>query len=80
MYTLVFLRSGNLEMILALLREVIAFHVQVTIIKIGVPGLERSIGIISSFNKYNWSRRALVSDPFNTSPHELLEKIIVWRS
>lgn len=69
--------SGNLEMIFVLLTKVIAFHVQITIEKIEVSRLEKSIGIIFSFDKYNWSRRSLVLDSLNISPNELLEKVII---
>lgn len=44
--------SVNLKIVLALLTKVIAFYVQVAIVKIGVLGLEKFIEIISSFDKY----------------------------
>lgn len=74
------LRSGNLKIILALLIEVIAFHLRVAIVKIGVLGLEKSIGVISSFDRNRWSYRSLVLDLLDTNPHELLEKVIIWQS
>lgn len=68
------LRFGNLEMVLVLLTKVIAFSVQMTIVRIKVPGLERSIRIISNFDKYC---RGLVSDLLNINLHKLLKKVIV---
>ena len=72
--------SDKLEIVLALLTEVIAFYVQVTIVMIGVLGFERSIIIISSFDRYKWGCQGLVLDPLDTSPYKLLEKVIVWQS
>lgn len=74
------LRSNKLKMVLALLIKEITFHMQVTIVKIGVWRLERSIKIISSFDKYKWGRQDLVLDPFDTSPHKLLKKVVVRQS
>ena len=71
------LRSGNLEIIFILLTEVIAFYIQMTIVKIEFPRLEKSIEIIFSFDK---CCRDLVSDSVNENPHKLLEKVIVWWS
>ncbi len=52
---------------------------RVTIVLVGIPGLERPIGIVSSLCSWGyWGCWSLVSDPFDTSPHELLEKVI-WR-
>lgn len=65
-------------MIHVLLTEVIAFYVQINIVKIEISGFERSIEIISNFDK--WSRWGLVLDPINTSPHELLKKSLLSRA
>lgn len=72
------LRSSNLEIILILLTKIIAFYIEMTIVKIRVPKLEIYIGIISSFNK--WSRWGLVSYPLNISPYEHMEKVIIQQS
>ncbi len=69
-------------MVLALLTEVIALHMQITIVQIGISGLERPLGIVYGLGRWGcwgrWGRWGLVSDPFDTSLHELLEKVI-WR-
>lgn len=77
-YVFVPLRSNNLKMVLALLIEVIVFYVQVTIVKIGVPGFKKFIKIVSSFERYNWSCWGLVLDLFDINLNELLEKVIAW--
>ena len=64
-------------MVLALLTEVVALHMRMAIVQVGIPGLERPIqGIFSSFAIRG--HRGLVPDPFDASPHELLEKVIIW--
>ena len=70
-YVFVLLRSYKLEIVLALLTEVIIFYMQMTIVQIGVLSFEKSIEIISSFDK--WGRRGLVSDCLYTNLHKLLE-------
>lgn len=42
-YELVFLGPGGLEGVFALLTEIIAYHMRVTIIEIRVPSLERPV-------------------------------------
>ena len=64
-------------MVLALLTEVIALHMKMVIIQVGIPGFEGPIQDIFS-NFAIRGHRGLVSDPFNASLHELLEKVIVW--
>lgn len=71
------MRPDNLEIVFILLTEVIASYLLVTIVIIGAPGLERSIKIISSFDRYKWGCRGLVLDLLNTSPHKLSKKVIV---
>lgn len=71
------LRSGNFKIVLVLLIEIIIFYIQITIIKIGVPRLRRSINIISTFDRYYWD---LVLDPFGTRLYKLLEKVFIWQS
>ena len=63
--------SGNQKIVLALLTEIVAFHMQIAI---GILGFKRPIqAIFSSFGI-----KSLVSDPFNISPYELLEKVFIW--
>ncbi len=78
-YALVPLGSGCFEMILALLTEVVTLHMRVTIVQVGIPKFEGPIRIVPSFHIWGWGCWSLGSDPFDTSPHELLEKVIVWR-
>ncbi len=51
-YAFVILGSGKLEIFLALQTKVIAFYVQITIVKIRVLKFKRIIGIIFGFD--NW--------------------------
>lgn len=56
-------------MILALLTEVITFYMQITMVKIGIPRLEKSIRLISSAC---W----MVLGLFDTSLYELSKQHI----
>ena len=47
---------------------------QIIKVKIGVPGLQKSIEAIFSFDR---CRRDLVLECLNTNLHKLLEKVIV---
>lgn len=69
------LSSDNIEIVLTLLIKVVTFYVQMTLIKIGVLGLERPIGIIFNFSR--WGRMGLVLDFFDTRSYKLLEKVVV---
>ena len=66
------LKSGNFEMVFALLAKVIALHMQMIIIEIRVLRFERPVEFVPSFA--SWS---LVLYPLNTRSHELLEEVIV---
>ncbi len=72
----------NLEMVLALLTEVIALHMRITIVQVWVLRFQRPVGIVPRSYIWGWGcwgRWSLGSDLFDTSPHEPLEKVIVWR-
>lgn len=64
--------SGNLKKVFALLRERITFYVQITIVEIGGLGFKKFIKFVFSF-----ANEGLVSDPLDTSSHELLEEVII---
>ncbi len=52
---------------------------QITIVQVRVPRFQKPVSIVSSLCNWGcWSRWSLVSDPFDISLHELLEKII-WQ-
>lgn len=55
--------------------EVIALHVQMTLVEIGVLGFEKPIKFFPNFA--NWD---LLPDLLDTSPYELLEEVIIWKS
>ena len=70
-YTLMTLESSNLKMILALLADIIALYMQITIIVIGVLEFKRPIKFISSFTS-----SSLVLDLLDTCPHKFLKEVI----
>ena len=74
-YAFVALGSSGLEMVFALLTEVIAFHVRIAIIEIWVPSLERPIRNILSRFYWSWSGSRLAT-VLHVCLHELPEKII----
>ena len=71
-YALMALTSGKLKMVFALLTKVIALHIQMIIIEIGVPRFEKPIKFVPSF-----ANCSLVLYFLNTNSHKLLEKVIV---
>ena len=76
-YAFMFLGSGCFEMILALLIEVVAIYMRVTIVQFGIPRFERPIKIVSSLS---WGRGSYWGlGPFDKSSHKLLKEVIVWR-
>ena len=65
-------------MIHTLLTEVVALHMQMAIVQVEIPRFERpNQDIFSSFSIRGY--KDLVSDHFNASSHELLEKVVIWR-
>lgn len=69
---------GNLEIVFPLLKKIIIFYMQMTIVKIEFLGQGKSMEIVFSFDK--WGLQGLVLDPFNINLYELLEKVIIWQS
>ena len=61
-------------MVLALLTEVVALHMQMAIVQVGIPGFKR---LIQDFFP-SFGIKGPVSDPFDTSLHEFLEMVVVW--
>ena len=74
-YAFVALSPTGLEMVFALLTEIITFHVQIAIIEIWVPSLERPI--LSILSKFYWScSRSQLTVVFHVSLHELPKQVI----
>ena len=69
-------RSGKLEIILVLSIKVVALYIWMARVKVEISGFGKFVqGIFSNFGIKGY--RGLVSDLFNISLHELLEKFVV---
>ena len=66
------LESYNLKIVFILLTKVIALHMQIIIVKIGVLKFKKLIKFFSYFSSWG-----LVPESLNTSLYKLLEEVIV---